>query len=253
MNKTNRETMTEEVLSAVSASPIESLKKLLTAWEEEKEIGKFSLRDITGLSGEKLQNLTLLFENYRNSKDTVMMMIDASLQTKKLLSTEQNKSEIVWTGPVQVGAHVKNTKSVIEEMLSNAKQSVTIVGYRITKNAESVIEEIGKCLNRGINMRIIIDNDEKKINKEEIITLFSKYGPKQPIVFTRKKQEGTYYKVHAKIIIVDKNDLLVTSANLTYHGMSNNFEIGIRSRGPIVEKALNLVDEMIDNKYFEEM
>ena len=103
MNKTNRETMTEEVLSAVSASPIESLEKLLTAWEEKKEIGKFSLRDITGLSGEKLQNLTLLFENYRNSKDTVMMMIDASLQTKKCSQRNKTHQRLCGPDPYRLG------------------------------------------------------------------------------------------------------------------------------------------------------
>ncbi len=38
-------------------------------------------------------------------------------------------------------------------------------------------------------------------------------------------------KLHAKVIIADGRDALITSANLTYHGYEANIEIGVRVAG----------------------
>lgn len=46
-------------------------------------------------------------------------------------------------------------------------------------------------------------------------------------------------KLHAKVIVADGRDALVTSANLTYHGYEANIEIGVRVSGEparLVEK-----------------
>jgi phosphatidylserine/phosphatidylglycerophosphate/cardiolipin synthase-like enzyme len=38
-------------------------------------------------------------------------------------------------------------------------------------------------------------------------------------------------KLHAKVLVGDRSDALVTSANLTYHGMETNIELGIHVTG----------------------
>jgi len=38
-------------------------------------------------------------------------------------------------------------------------------------------------------------------------------------------------KLHAKVIVADARDALVTSANLTYHGYEANIELGVRISG----------------------
>ena len=53
------------------------------------------------------------------------------------------------------------------------------------------------------------------------------------------------------MLVVDRSDLLVTSANLTWHGMTNNFEIGLRVRGNAARKAEDLIRNLIDRNYLE--
>jgi phosphatidylserine/phosphatidylglycerophosphate/cardiolipin synthase-like enzyme len=44
--------------------------------------------------------------------------------------------------------------------------------------------------------------------------------------------------LHAKVLLVDQYDLLVTSANLTYHGLSSNIEVGVRVKGNELAKQM---------------
>ena len=46
--------------------------------------------------------------------------------------------------------------------------------------------------------------------------------------------------------------MLIGSANLTELGTKVNFELGVLVTGPLVKTMLKLLNEMIDNKYFEE-
>ena len=54
-------------------------------------------------------------------------------------------------------------------------------------------------------------------------------------------------------MIVDRKELLVTSANLTHHGLVQNFEMGVRIRGRTAGNAHVVIRRMIDSGYFEEI
>jgi phosphatidylserine/phosphatidylglycerophosphate/cardiolipin synthase-like enzyme len=53
-----------------------------------------------------------------------------------------------------------------------------------------------------------------------------------PSVFTwPESPKDAMTKLHAKTIVADSADALVTSANLTYHGYEANIELGVRVSG----------------------
>ena len=72
----------------------------------------------------------------------------------------------------------------------------------------------------------------------------------QPKIYTRKQKDSKYYKIHAKVILIEDREMLVTSANLTHLGTLINFELGLSVKGPAVKKMRELVDKMIDKEYF---
>ena len=45
--------------------------------------------------------------------------------------------------------------------------------------------------------------------------------------------------LHAKLVVAKQKDALVTPANLTYHGLKANLELGVRLQGPV---AADIVD-----------
>jgi len=58
-------------------------------------------------------------------------------------------------------------------------------------------------------------------------------------------------KLHAKMVIVNRHDVLITSANLTGHGLGRNLEIGRRAYGKPAEDAADHFDELIKAGTFQ--
>ena len=179
-------------------------------------------------------------------------MFVTGLIAKSKHGDKANKIEIVWTGPsLETGMDILHTKSVIEKMLTEAREKVTIVDYRITSNAESIVEELNKCLSEGVDLELIVDNH--KANEKELRKCFSEISLAKPRIFMRKEKESKYFKVHAKVLIKDDTQMLIGSANLTELGTEVNFELGVLIEGPLVKQMLRLLSEMKDAKYFEEV
>ena len=57
-----------------------------------------------------------------------------------------------------------------------------------------------------------------------------------------------YASMHAKCLLADGSDLLVTSANFTFHGLHGNIEIGIRLSGAPVAEARKIFSHLVTNQ-----
>ena len=73
-----------------------------------------------------------------------------------------------------------------------------------------------------------------------------------PKIFTYKGEERVGYQswLHAKVLIIDSKEILITSANMTGRGMQRNLEMGIYHKGQPAKEAENLIKELIDDRYF---
>ena len=73
-------------------------------------------------------------------------------------------------------------------------------------------------------------------------------------VFDYQKQDDEMAALHAKTIVVDEKELLVSSANLSYLGMQGNVEMGIRLVSEDKAKQVeSLLKEMVGMKVFKEL
>ena len=59
--------------------------------------------------------------------------------------------------------------------------------------------------------------------------------------------------LHAKFLIVDREEILVTSANMTDRAMTRNLEMGIRHKGKVAKDAAELVELLIKKKIISEI
>ncbi len=250
MNTGKTKDLAEKVLGIIQDIPDEAIEKLLSAWDSSERITKYNLEEITGISGEKINRLMQLVANPSLNQDLINAMFVTGLEAKSRIAASTNEVEIVWTGPSKINAGVRNTKPVIEEMLKSAKQGekVTIIDYRITSNAESIVDELNSCLKDGVKIDLIVD--KSRVNEDELRKCFAGKSLTRPTIYTRKDKESKFYKVHAKVIIIQDREMLVSSANLTELGTEVNFEMGLLVRGPIVKKMMSLVTKMIEDEYF---
>jgi len=246
----NISSLAEEVLSIVHHLPDKAIEKMISAWEDGKKIDKYNITSITGISGQKADRLSRMLETHDDQK-IISSMFATGLLSKSKSMEKENEIEIVWTGPsLHTEMDVRNTKPVIEELLKSAERKVTIVDYMITSKAKSIVDELNKCLKEGVKVDLIIDKNDD--NDREIWKCFSSIGLTQPRIFKHYAKESKYYKVHAKVLIIDDVKMLIGSANLTELGTEVNFELGVLVTGPLVKTMLKLLNEMVEDKYFEE-
>ncbi len=61
----------------------------------------------------------------------------------------------------------------------------------------------------------------------------------------RTSGDDAHLKLHAKVIVSDRRDALVTSANLTLHAIDLNMEIGVRVLGEPASAIASHFDRLI--------
>ena len=74
---------------------------------------------------------------------------------------------------------------------------------------------------------------------------------RRPTVYSWQHEDDELAKLHAKVVIVNRHDVLITSANLTGHGLGRNLEIGRRAYGKPAEDAADHFDELIKAGTFQ--
>ena len=248
-NKQLRNKVLDNILK-LSEFPDAALETLDEVFERGENIDTFNVQKISGIYGQKIEPLIILLEEKQLDRETLHLMIKSVLALKKRTISDVEEAELTWTGPTQLNVNVRDTSTAIEEMLRDAKK-ITLIAYSITEGAEDIIKALSKCAADGVNdITIVVDDDKKMINKTTLDNIF--IVGKKPVILTRKEKGKHYYKIHAKVLIVNSWDMLITSANMTYHGMSENFEMGIRTKGRLAEKAEDLILKLKDNGYFEE-
>jgi phosphatidylserine/phosphatidylglycerophosphate/cardiolipin synthase-like enzyme len=253
MDPKQTQALSEKVLDLIRDMPDESVGNILSAWNSGEKITKYNAGKISQTSGNILRRLEVLVANPDVDHSILYSMFVVGMESKSRHEIKNNKLEIVWTGPNKISSGIRNTKPVIEEMLksANVDEKVILVDYMITSNAESIVDELNSCLNDGVKVDLILDNNSK--NRKHLRKCFAEKSLTRPRIFIRKEKESAFYKVHAKMVIVGNREMLLTSANLTELGTEVNFEMGLLVSGPIVSDMVSLLSKMIEDKYFEEV
>jgi hypothetical protein len=154
-------------------------------------------------------------------------------------SESSNPIEICWTGPSK-NRYVRMTWPALSEMLLSAKKSILIVGYAINTNMGSIMDYLEEKSRSGVNLIFMIDRLEEK----EAFLLWAKRLPQPPELYDRPKNiDDPMSALHIKCIVVDERVAMFGSANLTYHGMRGNIELGlVLSDETAVKSIVDLLD-----------
>ena len=131
--------------------------------------------------------------------------------------------EICWTGDTQ-NRRVRKTGPALSSILFQAERSILIVGYSIETSAKDVMETLEKKSMEGVKLTFMVDRLDKKAS-------FLEWAGKlatPPEMYTRPVDpRDSISSLHIKCIVVDEKIAMFGSANLTYHGMRGNRELGL--------------------------
>ena len=73
-------------------------------------------------------------------------------------------------------------------------------------------------------------------------------------MYNYKQEDDKMAALHAKVISVDQEKTLITSANLSYHGQQGNIELGTLIESKDIAKQIDdIFNKLIFSKVFYEL
>jgi cardiolipin synthase len=176
------------------------------------------------------------------SAEAIALGLRAALQAVQATRADQ-AVDIVWTGPQTAEVPVRLTRAVLVDVIRSAAERLIIVSFAAYRVA-LVVDELAAAAARGIDVRLILETSEASGGRLEVdaADAFASLGASASFWVWPADQRpplpsGTA-ALHAKAAIADHHTALVTSANLTGHGISENMELGLLVRGGPVPRRL---------------
>lgn len=198
--------------------------------DEIMDILSVSEEDITEIKEKFKRDFPLLKEEYL---EDLAMIISRLYQKNKGESVE-----IVSTTPVSFRTKNRKTYPVLKEMITSAQKNITLTGYSISDHFDDLLNLIHLKSKQGITVELFLNNynETKHIFKDINISNRSFFK-----VYSYSGIDGDEMaSLHAKTMIVDERKVFISSANLSYHGMVSNIEIGVMIDSKT--KALQVLD-----------
>lgn len=134
--------------------------------------------------------------------------------------------EVVVTGPESPAAPVRLTSEVVRQLIDSATRRVTLVSYAAYQMT-SIIAALDAAIARGVAVSLILESAEK-LDGAGGAHAYARYRTYHWPVDRREPPDA---KLHAKAVIVDGRDVLLTSANMTNAAYDKNIELGVLCRG----------------------
>lgn len=132
-------------------------------------------------------------------------------------------------------------------MIKNAKKSILLTGYSVSEFVSEMIDTLVEKSQKGVLIRIFFNDIKSQVSIEKILRYRSKFLQ----VYNYTNKEDKMAALHAKILMVDDVDILISSANLSYHGMAGNIEIGTQVCSEKIAKQINeLFKQLLFSKVF---
>lgn len=182
------------------------------------------------------------------SADVLRLCLQVLRVQHDLLRPRLLDAELVATLPPETPGIARPTEAVIREIVGGASGEIILLGYEFTD--PRVVQLLAEAARRGVDIVIICDRGRGVADR---IREEWPAGHGMPRVFhDRERADGApYASMHAKCLLVDATDLLVTSANFTFHGLRGNIEIGVRLTGEPAAEARKIFSHLVEDGVVE--
>lgn len=216
---------------------------------------------ITGLLADAIENylvnendssftkVIIELKNYFSncSEEEIMDIVNICIQL--YLSKKVEHAELVLTAPDSFKIKALRTKETLRNLLEETEKSLTITGYAVSDYFSDILDVIIRKSQKGVYTRMYINDMEKQ--KSSLKRLLAYQSPFLEVYEYQKQEEDKMAALHAKIIVSDARKSLVSSANLSYHGIQGNIEMGILIESSDKAKQIEKVmKEMVRMKVF---
>lgn len=164
--------------------------------------------------------------------------------------SEADKVSLVVTAPPFFSINARTTMNVVRSMINGADRNILITGYSLSSYFSELVDTIILKSQRGVFVKFFVNDIDKQPEFDKIL----RYKGRFLKVYNYRQEDDKMAALHAKVISVDQQQTLITSANLSYHGQQGNIELGILIGSQHIAKQIDDVfTKLIFSKVFSEV
>lgn len=179
----------------------------------------------------------------KEAKEIFLLVADS-------VKTQSAVSELVATTPPSFATKTKSTKVAVDAMMRGAEKSILITGYSLSDYFADLIECIIRKSQQGVFVKFFVND----IGNQKAFERLCSYKSKFLKIYNYPKGDDKMAALHAKVIVVDQTETLITSANLSYHGQEGNIELGTKINSPEIARQVDdIFTKLLFSKVFVEM
>ena len=216
---------------------------------------------IAGLIADSLENYSVngvdasftkviveLKEYFPNCSDEeITDIINLCMQLYSSKKTE--RADLVLTAPDSFRVKALRTKKTLQKLIEGTEKSLTITGYSISDYFADMLDVIIRKSQQGVYVRLYVNDMEKQ--KSALDRLMAYKSRFLQVYEYQKQEDDKMAALHAKLLVSDAKKSLVSSANLSYHGMQGNVEMGFLIESSEKAKQIEeVMKEMVRMKVF---
>lgn len=194
------------------------------------------------------------------SPGQLSQLIQTILDSRSEQDDIEQLFDLVLSGPEVQNVPTRSTLAVMEDLLANCEDEVTLVGYAI-HNGKHIFQQLSKrmaevpdldvwfCLNiiRSHNDTSLASQVVRRFEQE----FRAQHWPWEPVPQVYYYPDALTLEghkrasLHAKCVIVDRKTALITSANFTEAALERNIEAGvIINYQPFVTRLATYFDQL---------
>ena len=179
-----------------------------------------------------------------NYESIVELVLDA------INKQEADKVSLVATTPPSFSISAKTTINAVQSMINEAERNILITGYSLSSYFADLVDTIVSKSQQGVFVKFFVNDIENQSGFDKIL----RYRGRFLKVYNYKQEDDKMAALHAKVISVDQEKTLITSANLSYHGQQGNIELGTLIESKDIAKQIDdIFTKLIFSKVFYEL
>lgn len=211
----------------------------------EEAIENYSVNEVDASFTKVIVELKNQFPNC--SDEEIADIINLCMQLYEAKRTE--RADLVLTAPDSFRVKALRTKETLQKLIEDTEKSLIITGYSVSDYFADMLDMIIRKSQQGVYVRLYVNDMEKQ---KAVLERLMAYKSRFLQVYEYQKQEDDKMAaLHAKMIVSDVQKSLVSSANLSYHGMQGNVEMGFLIDSQEKAKQIEeVMKEMVRMKVF---
>jgi cardiolipin synthase len=154
----------------------------------------------------------------------------------------RTRVDVVWSGPDDVtGAH-RLTASVLVDLVAAARFRLLLIGYAVHSEPR-VAEALREAAGRSVEVTLLLERPHDNPAFTAASEAFPDLQARRLAWPAGARPGGA--SLHAKVLAVDDDRLLVGSANVTGAALDRNLECGLLVRGDVARRVHDHVEALL--------